>query len=141
MERIEWTPRLSVGVPLIDQQHKALIARIRALAEAVEEYQGTAAITSTLGFLGDYANHHFATEETHMETQAYPGLGFHREQHEEFRKTLADLESDFKEEGASQALASSIKTFLYDWFVVHIERMDKNFGTFLAKGVVLEAEK
>lgn len=141
MERIEWTPRLSVGVPLIDQQHQSLIARIRDLAEAVAEYRGTTAVMSTLNFLADYVGYHFATEEKHMTAHDYPGLSYHTTQHEEFRRTLANLEEDFREEGASHALAGSIKTFLFDWFVTHIERVDRVFGQFLIKkGVVLPQE-
>jgi hemerythrin len=141
MQRIEWTPNLSVGVPLIDEQHRSLIGRIRDLAAAVEEYQGISEVTKTLSFLVDYTDYHFSTEEKHMHANAYPGLAFHRGQHEEFRRTLANLEGDFQEEGSSQALASSIRTFLFDWFVAHIERVDKGFGEFLArKGVVLPAE-
>jgi hemerythrin len=141
MERIEWTPRLSVGVPLIDEQHKGLIARIGDLSRAVQEYQGTGEVTTTLNFLVDYTDYHFTTEEKHMQAHEYPALAFHKGQHEEFRRTLANLEGDFQEEGSSQALATSIKTFLFDWFVTHIERVDKGFGRFLArKGVVLPAE-
>jgi len=141
MERIEWTPRLSVGVPLIDEQHKGLIARIGDLSQAAQEYQGTGEVTKTLNFLVDYTDYHFSTEEKHMQAQDYPALAFHKGQHGEFRRTLANLEGDFQEEGSSQALATSIKTFLFDWFVTHIERVDKGFGRFLArKGVVLPAE-
>ncbi|MBN1424122.1 hemerythrin family protein [Candidatus Fermentibacteria bacterium] len=142
MQRIEWTPRLSVGVPLIDQQHQSLIGRIRDLAQAVEEYQGIGVVTSTLNFLIEYADYHFSTEEKHMTGNDYPGLEYHKGQHEEFRRTLANLETDFQEEGSSQDLAGSIKTFLFDWFVTHIDRVDRGFGAFLAhKGVVLDAEE
>lgn len=138
MERIEWTPQLSVDVPLIDAQHKGLIERIRSLAEAVEEYQGASQVIKTLDFLTDYAVYHFATEEQYMDANAYPGASFHKGQHEEFRRTLAGLAEDFREEGASQDMAARIKTMLYDWFVSHIERVDKGFGAFLRqKGVNL----
>lgn len=142
MQRIEWTSRLSVGVPLIDEQHQSLIGRIRDLSQAVEERQGIGAVTTTLNFLVDYTEYHFSTEEKHMVANEYPGLQYHKGQHEEFRRTLANLEADFREEGSSQDLAGSIKTFLFDWFVTHIERVDRGFGQFLThKGVALDAEK
>ncbi|MBN1426113.1 hemerythrin family protein [Candidatus Fermentibacteria bacterium] len=141
MQRIEWTPSLSVGVDLIDEQHKALITRIRDLSEAVQEFQGVDQVTTTLSFLIDYTDYHFGTEEKHMLGHNYPGLAHHMEKHEESRTTLTNLEGDFQDEGSSQALAESIHAFLFEWLVTHIQGIDQGFGTFLAQqGITLPME-
>jgi hemerythrin len=136
--RIRWDDKFSVGIPLIDEQHKMLIQRVNDLANAIERHQSVGEIVRVLGFLIDYAHFHFATEEKHMIEHDYPGLTDHTRQHEEFKTTLNHLTEDFEEEGATQALADSINTFLTHWLITHFQEVDREFGKFLlAKGLVL----
>ncbi len=68
----------------------------------------------------------------------YPGLEDHKTKHQELKDTLADLEQDFGEEGATPALAEAINTFLGNWLVKHIKSVDVEFGAFLKeKGIAL----
>jgi len=62
MEKLKWSDNLSVGVELIDSQHKKWIEYYNSAAEALHSMQGSARIASTLGFLIDYTEEHFATE-------------------------------------------------------------------------------
>ena len=100
MEKVEWDNTLSVGVKLIDEQHKGLIQRINGVLKAVEEKQEEREIAKTLNFLFDYTHFHFSTEVKHMELNDYPGLEDHKMRHEEFVDTLKNLEKEFKEETA-----------------------------------------
>jgi len=131
MSRIEWDDKFSVGIPLIDEQHKMLIQHVNDLAHAIERNQSVGEIVRVLGFLIDYAHFHFATEEKHMIATDYPGLTDHKTQHEEFKTTLNHLTEDFEEEGATQALAHSINTFLTHWLITHFQEVDREFGNFL----------
>ncbi len=138
MVKIEWDDSLSVGIPLIDEQHKMLIQRLQALVHAIETFQSVTEIVKTLDFLIEYTNFHFSTEEKHMNETQYPGLTYHQTQHEEFKATLRDLTVDFEEDGATRALAESVNTFLMNWLVTHIKSVDVQFGTFLMeKGRIL----
>jgi hemerythrin len=138
MVKIEWDESLSVGIQLIDEQHKMLIQRLQALVHAIETYQSVNEIVKTLDFLIEYTNFHFSTEEKHMKETHYPGLEDHTTQHEEFQATLNELTVDFEEDGASRALAEAVNTFLMSWLVTHINAVDLQFGTFLTqKGVSL----
>ena len=142
MAKVQWSDDLSVGVPLIDQQHQMLIGRIQELSEAIRNYQGGGEIAKTLDFLMDYVNFHFGTEERHMRALDYPGLDEHLEKHQEYKETLTNLGRDFEEEGATNDLADSIDRLLGHWFVEHIKNVDQKLGDFLEeKGVVLEAEE
>jgi hemerythrin-like metal-binding protein len=141
MKKIQWDEGLSVGVKLIDEQHQTWIRHFNGLSTAVESVQGPQRIAEALSFLSDYTEFHFSTEERIMREQAYPERDFHETKHEELRKTLADLEAEYREEGATHILAESIDTFLANWLVQHIQEVDVKFGGFLkAKGVVI-AEK
>lgn len=138
---MQWNESLSVGIELIDAQHKSWIERFNAVSAAIENVQGPQRIAEALTFLGDYTKFHFETEERHMAEHAYPEVEAHKAKHAELKKTLADLEQEYEEEGATHILAESIDTFLANWLVSHIQQVDLKFGAFLKdKGVALPAE-
>ncbi len=138
MNKIQWDDKLSIGINLIDEQHKLLIQRLFELSQAVALARGPNEITKTLSFMIEYTNFHFSEEENHMKQNNYPGLDDQRKQHESFTTTLNNLEEDFREEGATHSLAESIDTFLIDWLVKHIQGTDQKFGAFLTdKGIHL----
>lgn len=141
MAKVEWDDRLSVGVDLIDAQHKMLLKRLSDFSEAVDSRQGSGEIVRTLEFLVDYTDFHFSTEERHMRESGYPGLGHHVGKHEEFKAALSNLGDDFREEGATAGLADSINTLLINWLIKHIEAVDQEFGSFLREnGLTIEGE-
>ena len=132
MGKMIWTADLSVGVELIDQQHQTLVARLNDVAAAVDNQQGETEIGKTLGFLTDYAEFHFAAEESVMIKAAYPGLAEQKAAHQEFMVTLDNLKQDFEEEGSTRPLAQALNTFLVNWLTDHIRTLDRNLGQFLA---------
>lgn len=138
MEKLAWNESLSVGIPLIDEQHKTWIDRYNALSVAVAQHEAQRQIAETLGFLIDYTNFHTATEEKHMTAHNYPGLAEHLQKHREVLETLNNLVRDFEEEGPTQILADSINIFLGNWLIEHIQQVDHKFGVFIKeKGLVI----
>jgi len=131
MAKIEWNDNLSVGIDLIDQQHKMLIQKLNNLSNAVEMMQGESEVIKTLEFMIDYTHFHFSSEEEQMAEHNYPGLANQQKLHEEFKNTLKNIVEDFEEEGPTRALTTSINTFLFNWLVKHIEGPDLEFGNFL----------
>jgi len=131
MTKIEWSNNLSVGVDLIDDQHKLLIQKIADLAEAVNKTQGAEKILKTLGFMVEYTDFHFSAEEELMKEHDYPEMENHLKQHAQFIQMLKNLEEDFEEEGATKALGTSINTYLINWLIKHIQKVDVEFGAFL----------
>lgn len=136
-----WEENLSVGVDVIDEQHKMLLSRLSELSEAVSQRRGSGQIVGTLSFLSDYVDFHFGTEERHMTANDYPGYQEHKAAHEEFKRTLKRLSDDFEEEGATTDLADSINTLLINWFLKHIRQVDQELGRFFGeKGIEVTAE-
>ena len=131
MTCIEWNDDLSVGIGLIDEQHKTLIQRLAQLSNAVNTSKGASEILKSLEFMYDYTNFHFADEEKQMEKYNYPALEEHKKLHAEFTRPLKQLEEDFEEEGATGPLAESINTFLVNWLVKHIKGEDVKFGAYI----------
>ena len=66
MKRVEWSDDLSVGIELIDEQHKTWIGHLNDVSSALTSAQGPTQVGRTLSFLIDYTQHHFDTEEKHM---------------------------------------------------------------------------
>jgi len=133
MTEMAWTPDLAVGIDLIDEQHKQLIEKMNELDRAVRHTRGVPKIIKTLDFLIEYTDFHFGTEEKNMVKLHYPKYEYHKGQHAEFVNTLRNLEMDFEEEGATQDLAESINTFMFNWLVKHIKTVDVQFGKFLSE--------
>jgi len=141
VEAIQWDESLSVGIELIDDQHKRWIQRLNNIAAAIQRHEGPRKIAETLDFLTNYTEFHFATEEQHMAANNFPGLDEHRLKHEELKGTLENLDRDFDEEGATHALAQAVNTFLGNWLIEHIRETDQQFGSFLReKGITLAGE-
>jgi hemerythrin-like metal-binding protein len=138
MNTILWNDRLSVGIDLIDDQHKTWLQHLNNVSKAIEDGHRVAQISKTLQFLVDYTELHFSTEEKNMTALAYPALAEHREKHESLKVTLSDLVEEFEEEGATHILAKAIDTFLGNWLFEHIQNVDQLFAQFVKeKGVEL----
>ncbi len=126
----EWKDSFSVGVELIDEQHKMLIKSINDITDAVNDNKGSAVVARTLNFLIEYTDFHFSLEEKHMSEHNYPEIEDHLKRHEEFKNTLANLEKDFREDGATHILAESIDTFMINWLTHHITSIDVKLASF-----------
>lgn len=141
MKEVQWTDNMSVGIELIDKQHKMLIQHLNNLIKSLEPNQGLTEVANTLSFLIDYTQFHFSEEEKHMAENKYPGLDQHKMKHDEFKTTLANLEEEFKEDGATHVLADAINTLLVNWLIKHICNVDVEFGAFLKdNGIALPDE-
>jgi hemerythrin len=131
MTEIEWDDSLSVGVNLIDEQHKMLIQRIKDLSDAVSSSRGAGQIGKTLGFMIDYTEFHFSTEEKHMIELSYPEYDVHKQQHEEFKTTLKEMVMEFEEDGATTQLGEWVNNYLINWLINHIKSIDIKLSEFL----------
>jgi hemerythrin len=139
MVKIEWSDGLSVGVKLVDDQHKELLSKMNAISHAIEHNHAVESITKTLDFMMEYTDYHFGTEEKHMEATKYPRIEYHKKMHVEFVDMIKKMTTDYFEDGATQELAESVNVFLFNWLVKHIKGVDGAFGKYLKEqGIVIE---
>ena len=128
---VEWDDRFSVGVPLIDSQHKQLLEMTNELYLACR-YSSTSAkeqFKKTAHGAVVYVKYHFSTEEQIMEKTAYPEMGPHKKAHAEFvQKVLTDVASFEK---GKQFIPYQFVRFLRDWILSHIAITDSKMGNFL----------
>jgi hemerythrin len=131
MTKIEWSDSLSIGVELIDEQHKMLIQKLNDLSKALENRQGEVETVKALEFMVDYTDFHFSAEEELMAEQNYPGLEYQKKQHAEFKGHLNQLIEDYREEGPTKELVTSVNVLLINWLIKHIHGVDLKLGEFL----------
>ena len=130
MNKIYWTNDLSIGINLIDNQHKTWIEHYNRAVDSIDSRQEVAQISRSLKFLFEYTEKHFSTEEKAMEECAYPGLEEHKAKHVALRSTLNAMAEEFIEDGATDLLAKSVETFLGNWLIKHIKEVDMRFAAF-----------
>lgn len=131
MSKIEWDDSLSIGVELIDDEHKMLIRKLGDLSEAFNQGLEQNKILKTLDFMIDYTDFHFTDEERIMTQSGYPGLEEQKKQHGEFKQTLNNILEDYQDEGPTKSLAESVNFFLVNWLFGHIKGTDHKLGVFL----------
>ncbi|RJQ49951.1 MAG: hemerythrin [Nitrospiraceae bacterium] len=135
---MKWTEDLSVGIEIIDTQHKELFTRINDLVDAIRSHTCKYKISDVVKFLDDYIVFHFGEEEKYMLERGYPEYEQHRKQHEKFMGNFAYLKEELmKLEGGkkpgSYDLSVETNQVVVDWILEHIAKLDKRFGKFIAE--------
>lgn len=129
---IEFDDNLITGNKTIDTQHKELIDRIRQFVTSCERNEGGDKACQMLDYLIEYTNFHFSAEEQLQKDVKYPGFDTHKEKHEEYKATLAELSSALKEAGdSSDALVDQIKENVVDWLFNHIKLFDRSVAEYI----------
>lgn len=128
-----WTQNLSVGVEMIDHQHKTWFEKAEKLFEAGRNNQAKEYIGELLDFLEDYTKKHFADEEQYMLKIKYPAYQEQKQAHDFFIQKLAKLRSDFKTSGGNLLVILNANQMVLDWLTKHISDMDKKIGDYAKK--------
>ncbi len=114
---VTWTPAFEVGIPIVDEQHRRLVA----IANGVYHLTGQgAAFDRALEDMMAYTQYHFALEERLMRLAAYAGLEAHRREHE----MLADRVADLWRRRATLVQAE-VLNLLTGWLFEHILSCDQ----------------
>ncbi len=88
---MQWQDHFSIGVPLIDDQHKKLFQ----IADKLQSSHNTNAMYKEMGrsivLLVDYTMQHFRTEEAFMKKIRFPKLETHQTEHRRIIKQLQEV--------------------------------------------------
>jgi len=128
-----WNSSLETGHPVIDSQHKELIAAINHLLTACQQGQAADKVGPTLDFLVSYTKKHFGEEETLQQKSNYPDYPNHRKYHETFVKVITDLSVELKQDGPTHTTINKIIRNVGDWLVNHIQQQDTKVAAHLKK--------
>ena len=81
---IEWEDKFSVGISMIDEEHKKLIGLLNKAIFVKEHNDNPEEIREVLREMIKCFHTHFATEETYMKKFNYPDYQGHKEEHRDF---------------------------------------------------------
>lgn len=126
-----WTEDLSVGVELIDKQHKVWFEKADKLFEAGKAGLAAAYVGQMLDFLDEYTKQHFRDEEAYMLKIKYPEYDTQKKLHEGFIVELAKLKKSFEESGGNLLVILNANQMVITWLTNHISVVDKRIGKYV----------
>lgn len=125
MPLIIWSDALKIGIPVIDQQHKQLIDQLNILIDAMHANRGKEEIQQIIKFLDMYVHQHFSFEEGCMSRYKCSIGCNNAEAHARFNRVLSEIKTELITKGCSLSLAIKVNEQLLDWFVNHIQKIDR----------------
>jgi hemerythrin len=113
-----WSEQMSVGVPALDDDHRCIVRLVDMLRD-VEGEDARRVIETVLDTLLVYCRYHFAREERVMAWCGFPGVDFHRAEHEGFAHFLVRTRQRYIEQ-ANPAIVGELRDRLTRWLYHHI---------------------
>lgn len=130
MPVLKWKEEYSVGVRVIDEEHRLLVEMINKAFGSMENIKEEKVLAELVEEMRRYAMRHFATEEGLMILYAYPLEEEHKMEHSDFMLTAASSDGVLGNDRGVLDPVSIIK-FLADWLQHHILETDMKLGRFL----------
>ncbi len=129
-----WTDDFSVGVRLIDEQHKVLLGLINELHAGMRARRSDDVLVEVVRRLKEYTVKHFAQEEELFDRYGYPEREAHKKIHAKLVQQVLDFETALKSGQAKVTM--DFMRFLKDWLEKHIKGTDKQYRSFFnSKGL------
>ncbi len=120
-----WEDKYSVGVELIDDQHKMMFNTINQLIALLRSEPKKEQIDEIVAALIAYKKFHFATEEKYFDEFKYEGTAEHKEKHLMFSNKLDEMVKEFGDD--SMTFAFKLVDFLEDWLIDHLMDQDQKY--------------
>ena len=127
-ELIIWNDAYSVGIEIIDNQHKELVRLINKLYNLYLNKE-TDNIFEIISALKDYTHYHFSAEEKLFKEKNYPKADEHIKIHNEFITEVNKLAEEYKNN--PNVLSIKAMTLLQRWLTNHILVEDKKYVRYL----------
>lgn len=134
MAIITWNNEMSVGVEVLDAQHRKIIWLINNVHEAMISGKEKAFLAEIFDELVLYTGYHFGAEEKFFQQFGYAATDSHVQDHVALTRKVVALKKAFE----NDEILIDLETlnFLKDWLTVHIMKVDKQYSSFLnSKGV------
>ena len=125
LKMIEWEDKYSVGISIIDEEHKTFIDIINRAIVAKQHNNNEEKVKDVLKEMTMYALSHFSTEEAYMIEFDYPEFQHHNEEHHDFTIRAAVylnrvINGDYQ-------ISGEILEYLKQWLLNHIQGTDKKY--------------
>lgn len=127
---IEWHPSMSVGVDLIDEEHKKLVDYLNTLHESIEKGSDIDVLTKTIHSVMAYTVYHFNHEESMFVASDYPDKAEHIQEHRKIAEKLMEIQSKLRL-GHTEQLSLELLLVLKEWLISHIQQADMKYVRYL----------
>lgn len=127
---IKWKEEYSVGIELIDNQHKRLFEIADKAYELLKNDYYTDKydrIVTILQELKHYTVFHFNAEEKYMESIGYKRLLSHKVQHDDFIDKINSYDLDKVDQDQDRYI-TDLLDFIINWISNHILHTDKKYA-------------
>ena len=130
---VDWSDRYSIGIKIIDDQHKGLLDFVNDLFNhsTGNEAEERAYFKEVIQQAVQYIKDHFATEEKFMVATKFPGYAAHKKAHDEFTLTVIKSVKEF--ESGKRLVLEKLAYFLKDWVLEHVAVMDTQYAAYFRK--------
>ena len=130
IEHLTWSNSYSMGIKVIDEQHKGLLEFVNDLFNHASgnEKQERLYFQEVIQQAVQYIKEHFATEEKYMVMTKFPDYNVHKKTHDEFTITVVKSVKDF--EAGKRLVLEKFAYFLKDWVLSHIAVMDAQYAQY-----------
>lgn len=129
-----WKDKYSIGVELIDEQHKELFKRVSDFLRIVENKDSWEdkldKVKETMAFMQKYVVEHFDDEEVYQAQIGYPDIDNHKIAHHKFKEGINDYVKIFEEEGFDEEKIQEFGGKLMTWLIMHVGKMDQMIGEY-----------
>jgi hemerythrin len=131
VQYLSWDSSLSVGVGVIDDQHRRIVDYINDLA-AANAKRDRARVAAVLSGLLDYTLSHFAFEEEMMAAAGYPLTPAHRQVHDAFVARIRGFADDHEQ---GKEVARRLIAYLRLWLGNHIRNDDRDYAPYVTRAL------
>jgi len=122
---IEWEDKFSVGISIIDEQHKKFIEIINKAIVAKEHNDNPEELKELLYRITKHAILHFSTEEVYMIESNYIEYIRHKKEHHDFERKIISYCK--KVADGDYQITNEKLEHLKQWVVNHIQGTDKKY--------------
>ena len=139
-KHVVWSERYSMGIKIVDDQHKGLLNFVNELFNHAtgDEHAEREYFKSVIQQAVKYIKVHFDTEEKLMTKTNFPGYPEHKKIHDEFTMTVVKSVKDF--EGGKRLVLEKFAYFLKDWVLTHVAVEDVKYADYFRKIATRNAE-
>jgi hemerythrin len=126
---IVWKDEFNLDIPILDEQHHAIVATINSLYFFIQEGWGLAALTPTLNIIKTYSAFHAKTEEGVLIKLNYPSLIHHIECQKSFEKEVNEATNEALLYKDPQILLKFLRT----WWLNHLNVEHPEYADYFNK--------
>lgn len=122
---LEWDDKYSVGISVINEEHKKFIDIINKAARVQKYDNNSRGITDVLIEMTSYAQEHFRTEENYMTSFEYSDYESHKDEHKNFSEIISSYCNKLMH--GDLAIVDEVFEHLKQYLIDHIQGIDRKY--------------